>query len=255
MMSKTSRKQAFLLHALLSVLAVGGVASFVVAYWYPWDLLSLQGADKILLLIVFIDVILGPSLTLLVYKPGKRFLVLDLTIIAAIQIAALSYGTYTLYHGKASFLVFSDDQFYALKRIDLIGEIPFDLAGTQRIGPYGPHIVEVEPLSGSTHDITAIMTSLMHRQSLAYIAPRYKEFPTDKRALALTSLKLNILPVDIKKKIQKSAEKLEKDPENLFYYPVQGKAMSGFAVFTPEGYKLVDIIAHKTLEHSGEAVE
>jgi hypothetical protein len=252
-MEKPTRKQAVTLHVLLSMLAVGSVASMVLVYWYPWDLLSLQGASNILLLIIFIDVILGPSLTLLVYKPGKRFLALDLTIIAAIQIAALSYGTYTLYQGKVSYLAFLQDQFYALKQIDLVGQIPFDLANTQRIGSYGPHIVEVEPLTASSLDIATIIGSFINHQSVAYIAARYRKFPTDEQVLSNTTLELSTLPSNAKVRIQKITEKLKTEPKALFYYPVQGKAMNGFVIFNPRNGKLVDIIAHESLEQPTES--
>jgi hypothetical protein len=254
-MAQPPRKQAFTLHTLLSMLIVGGVASVMLVHWYPWDLLSLQGATKILLLIIFIDVILGPSLTLLVYKPGKRFLALDLTIIAAIQIAALSYGTYTLYQGKASFLAFYEGSFYSLKQIDLVGEIPFDLASTQRIDHYGPHIVEVVPIASSNLDITTIMSSLMHNQSLAYIASRYRAFPTDEQALAHLTLKLSQLPPEVKVRAQKTADNMKTDPNDLYYYPAEGKAMSGFAIFNPKNSRVVDIIAHEPLVQPEETLQ
>ncbi len=47
---------------------------------------------EIFLLLLLIDVVLGPLLTLIVYKKGKRTLVMDLAVIAALQLAALTYG-------------------------------------------------------------------------------------------------------------------------------------------------------------------
>ena len=62
-------------------------------------------------MIVAVDVILGPLLTFIVYKPQKPTLKFDLTTIAAIQIAALGYGMYTVYQAHPLYVAYAIDRF------------------------------------------------------------------------------------------------------------------------------------------------
>ena len=54
---------------------------------------------------------IGPILTLIVYKPGKPSLKFDLSVIVVLQISALSYGMHTVFEGRPTFVVFSVDRF------------------------------------------------------------------------------------------------------------------------------------------------
>ena len=47
-------------------------------------------------MLLAIDVIVGPLLSLLVYKEGKKTLKMDLSIIVLVQILAMSYGVYVI---------------------------------------------------------------------------------------------------------------------------------------------------------------
>ena len=68
--------------------------------WYPEPLFKAVGGHEIFLMLLAIDVILGPLLTLVVFKPGKKSLKFDLAVIGLVQVAALSYGVGTLLAGR-----------------------------------------------------------------------------------------------------------------------------------------------------------
>jgi hypothetical protein len=106
-----NRIKAFLLHLLISAL-VALVAVFVVFYiWYPAPLHEAAGVTQIFLLLLAVDIVIGPILTLIIYKPDKPSLKLDLTIIALLQLTALGYGVNTVFEGRPAFIVFSADRF------------------------------------------------------------------------------------------------------------------------------------------------
>lgn len=112
-MPASRRARFFASHLLISAMAVGGVAAIVFFIWYPRPLLSLQGASIILMLVAFVDVIIGPLLTLIVSSPKKsrRSLVRDLAIIATVQFVALVYGAHSLFIARPAFIVFNSDRF------------------------------------------------------------------------------------------------------------------------------------------------
>jgi len=130
-----SRFQAALIHLLISTLVVGTVVGIVYWLWYPEPTFGIVGVLPIILMLVGIDLVLGPLLTMIVYKHGKPGLKFDLSVIALVQIAALVYGANILYEEKPHYLVFVIDrlEFVAQKDIDPL-VMRFEEAQTTRFG-------------------------------------------------------------------------------------------------------------------------
>ena len=95
-----SRFKAALIHLSISAVLVGSVVGVVFWVWYPEPTFEVLGAFSIIQMLVAVDLIIGPTLTLIVFKQGKPGLKFDLTAIAVVQIIALVYGSYTLYDEK-----------------------------------------------------------------------------------------------------------------------------------------------------------
>ena len=62
--------------------------------WYPRPYFHAAGGQTLLLLLIGVDVVVGPLLTLIVFDPRKKRLKFDLAVIAVLQVAALAYGGY-----------------------------------------------------------------------------------------------------------------------------------------------------------------
>jgi hypothetical protein len=62
--------------------------------WYPNPYREISGGRELFLILVTVDVILGPLITLSIFNPVKAWKVLrrDLAIVGLIQLAALGYG-------------------------------------------------------------------------------------------------------------------------------------------------------------------
>lgn len=98
-------------HLALSILVIGGIAVTAFLLWYPHGLYKVAGLDRILLVMLGIDLTAGPLLTLILYKPGKWGLKFDLVMVAIAQLAFLGYGLHTLWDGRPVFLVGTPDTF------------------------------------------------------------------------------------------------------------------------------------------------
>lgn len=98
-------------HLALSILVIGGIAATAFLLWYPLGLYKVAGLDRILLVMLGIDLTAGPLLTLILYRPGKWGLKFDLTVVAIAQLAFLGYGLNTLQEGRPVFLVGTPDAF------------------------------------------------------------------------------------------------------------------------------------------------
>ncbi len=114
-----ARLKAFLLHLTASACIALLALLLVFKLWYPAPLHEALGVTHIFLLLLMIDVILGPLLTLLIYKVGKKTLIMDLTIIAILQLAALGYGLWTVAEGRPAWIVYNVDRFDAVTVVDI----------------------------------------------------------------------------------------------------------------------------------------
>jgi len=120
-----SRWKASGIHLLLSCVVVGAVLVFMLTVWYRWPLFAIAGGSGIILILAGVDVVLGPTMTLIVFKSGKKGLKFDLTLIALVQLAALAYGIHVAFVARPVYLVFAVDRFVLVTAKDLD---PDDLA-------------------------------------------------------------------------------------------------------------------------------
>ena len=74
--------------------------------WFPGDLFYIDGGWQGLRLIAPIDLVLGPTLTLILYRPWKKSLAFDMSTIALVQILALGYGIHSAYQQRTAAIVF-----------------------------------------------------------------------------------------------------------------------------------------------------
>ncbi len=104
----------------LSIASTFIVIGLVFFIWYPSPLATAVGVTHIFLMMLVIDVILGPLLGLLVYKEGKKTLKFDLSVIILIQISALCYGVFSIEQGRPAWLVYSVDRFELVRKNELV---------------------------------------------------------------------------------------------------------------------------------------
>ena len=97
--------RAFFIHLGLSASVVGLLALLMLTMWYPEPWFSHDGGWHVFRLILLVDVVLGPTMTLVVFRRGKPELRRDLSIVAAIQIAALAYGAVLMFLYRPAFIV------------------------------------------------------------------------------------------------------------------------------------------------------
>lgn len=108
---RLDRFQAFRLHLLASVGVAALSASLVFLLWYPGLLAYASGVSNIFLLLLMVDVVLGPVITLIIFNPHKKELRHDLTVVVCVQVIALLYGLHTVFITRPVYLAFNSDRF------------------------------------------------------------------------------------------------------------------------------------------------
>jgi len=117
-----SRWQASGLHLLISASIATLSLALILGLWFPGPLFEAAGGLGLLYLLVGVDVMLGPLLTLVVFKSGKPGLKFDLAVIGTLQLAALVYGLSVVSLARPAFVVFVLDRFELVSAVDLSSE-------------------------------------------------------------------------------------------------------------------------------------
>ena len=79
--------------------------------WFPGDYFALSGVTKLFLVLVAVNMIVGPGLSTFLYKPDKWGVKFDLVVVACVEIAILTWAMYEIQERRPDFVVFAVDRF------------------------------------------------------------------------------------------------------------------------------------------------
>jgi hypothetical protein len=107
-----NRWKAAGIHLSISVVLAMLMGALIYFLWFPAPYVAAAGANRLILLLMGVDVCIGPLLTLVVvnrHKP-RKLLRMDLSIIAVLQAIAFGYGAYVITDARPVFIVAEVDR-------------------------------------------------------------------------------------------------------------------------------------------------
>lgn len=108
-----ARLKAACIHFGISLLVALAAALLVFLVWYPYPYREISGGRELFMMVVAVDVVMGPLMTLTIFnlkKPMKERC-RDLAIIGLLQLAALAYGLWTVSVARPVHLGYEIDRF------------------------------------------------------------------------------------------------------------------------------------------------
>lgn len=157
------RLQASALHFSLSVLVAALAALLVFVLWFPYPYREISGGRELFVLMVTVDIIMGPMITLAIFDVRKPWTELrrDLLIVVLMQLSALGYGLWTVAMARPVHMVFEIDRFRIVHAI----EIPDEMLASTPAGinalPYtGPTLLGLRPFKDSKESMDATVAAL-----------------------------------------------------------------------------------------------
>jgi hypothetical protein len=186
---------AAIVHLLCSLVVALVAAVLVFGLWYPHPYRELSGGRELFLLIIAVDVVCGPMLTLVLFNPKKPRPELwrDLSLVTLIQLSALVYGIYTVWQVRPLFLALESDRFKVVMAPDLdtveLSKLP------ERLQPMlwgGPRTVALRPPKDVEEKNKVLFASLKGGRDYAERPEFYIAYEGD---AAIKSLKLS-KPID-----------------------------------------------------------
>ena len=103
---------AFAIHFVLTLALAACAAALIFIVWFPDPFQTMVGGTKLFELVVVCDLVLGPLISLVIYDSTKsrRELVMDYSVIGAIQLAAMIYGVYIVAGTRPVYVAFNQDR-------------------------------------------------------------------------------------------------------------------------------------------------
>jgi hypothetical protein len=173
-----SRLLAAGMHFGISVAIAALAAWLVFEIWYPYPYREISGGRELFFIVVTVDVILGPLLTLAVFdvKKSAKTLRLDLAVIGLFQLAALLYGLWTVMVVRPVHLAYEMDRFRVIHAIEIpkeeLKQAPPEF---QRLPLMGPILLSLRDFKDDKERSDATLTALAHARPLAELKARFPD--------------------------------------------------------------------------------
>lgn len=146
------RVRAGSVHLGISLLVVLASAALVFGVWYPYPYREMSGGRSLFILVVVVDVVMGPFITLIIFNTAKskRELHTDLGIVCALQLAALCYGLWTMHSARPIHLVFEYHRLAVVHASDIEPAMLEQALPELRALPHGgPTLLSLRPFHSS----------------------------------------------------------------------------------------------------------
>ncbi len=239
-----SKRNAFLIHLALSLLVFMTLVAVMVTLWFPGELFFLDGGWEGLKLVALVDLVLGPALTLALYKPGKKDLLMDMSCIVALQVAALAYGFYTTYDQRTVAVVYAENRFNTLSNDALIvanknlAERKFKTQSVTELDRKKPATLII-PGNDTAQQLEDLLNGfpLTHERSDKFVVA--KDNSDHLRSYAVTDV---VLKIEDPKGLVKKALAKQSEEADIGVHRFIARYGSGFALFDHNSGKIVDYI-------------
>lgn len=235
------RFKFFFSHLFISLVIALLVMGLVFFIWYPSLLSQAVGVTHIFLMLLAIDVIIGPVLGFMVYKEGKKTLKMDLSIIILLQALALGYGVYSIFEGRPAWLAYNVDRFELVRNNEIITD-HIEQAQPQYQHPswLKPQIVAVEFAQDHQTRQNEMFAEVLGGISIAQRPERYVPF-----SQAKTQLQQRAQPLSTLKQLNDPAtvdQILKQYPEATAWVPLKASAVDMVVLVNPEKAQVVKIV-------------
>ena len=238
-----AKLKASSIHLVLSLIIISLAIGLIVYFWFPGSLVKVSNFKEIALLIILIDLILGPLLTFVIFKPKKKGLKFDLSAIATFQASALAYGLFTLYQAHPVYIAFNVDRFTLVSAIDAKPEKT--VLNELKISKLSSPKLVIAKLPKDRQEKNNLLFDVMLGAPDIELRPElYHPFEENISDILSKSLDPDIVfkDNDAKVKFEQFIDKYGKSKTDYAYLPLEGSAKDAIWVLDINTARPVDII-------------
>jgi hypothetical protein len=241
------RLRAAGIHLALSLVVALAVLALAYLAWYPSPMPALLGVGGILLIMLGVDVTLGPLFTLLVFDRRKRNLRWDLATIAALQLAALAYGLVTVYQGRPAFVVFVKDRFEVVSPAELNSEarVAARHNPNARVDAFSPRWVAARLPEAAEERSKILFEALTHGRDVQFHPRLYVDYADEAAAALARSLpvdRLRVLNPSKQERIDAAVAATGRGESTLRYLPLRSPARDGAVLIDGQDGRVLGVV-------------
>lgn len=243
-----SRLRACAVHLAISLVIAVLAAVLVFWLWYPFPYRELAGGRELFVLVVAVDVVLGPLLTLAIFDRSKtrRQLAVDLSFVGLLQLAALGYGLWTVAVARPVHLVFEIDRFRVVHRIDIADELLDRAPPELRTIPLvGTSVLSVRPFKDSGEKMEATFAALAGAD-LAARPDLWEPYEAAKPRVRVEARPVSQLLTRFPEETSMIREQVRAaglDPMTALYLPLAARKSFGTVVLDPASLDVVTFLS------------
>jgi hypothetical protein len=176
-LASLNRWKASLIHLGISAAIGVTVVTLMLVIWYPRPYFSAMGGASLILLLIGVDVVIGPLITLIIFDPRKKELKFDLWVIAALQLAALAYGSRVMFLARPVYNVYVVDRFEIVAANQVDEASLANATGEFRSLPLsGPKIIAAHPPTDPKRQADVVMQAMNGGPDLANLPDLYSPY-------------------------------------------------------------------------------
>ncbi len=165
-----TRWKASAIHFSISATIALIALTLMLTLWFAPPFFSAAGGKQVLLIMLGVDVTLGPLITLIIYnaKKSRRALRFDFAVIAIMQFTALIYGMSVMFHARPVFVVFIKDSY------DMVVENQLETGDIKqaRLPQY-----RTLPITGPVYVYSELPNDIEERNKVVFAAFSGKDLP------------------------------------------------------------------------------
>jgi hypothetical protein len=155
------------IHLIVSLLIAILSAVLVFGVWYPYPYREIVGGRELFFLVVAVDVVCGPLLTLVLYNPAKSNLelVCDLGLVGLLQCIALLYGLHTVMVARPIYAVYEVDRFRVISAIDIdVGSLSKVKPPWNKLPIFGPLVIAAREPKDAAEKMESLESSFKGKE-------------------------------------------------------------------------------------------
>ena len=238
--------RAFGIHLGISLFIFSVLLYLVLVHWYPQPLFTTDGGWRAIRIITAVDLVLGPLLTLIVYRRGKPGLKFDLATIACVQLAALAAGVWIVHSEHPAVVALVERELYTVPtyRLREAGVDPGTVG--RRFHAGRPPLVVVDLPEDDEAYRMLLKRSVVEGRPLSTHADRYRDITP----ATLAVLRAAAVDVDqylarwprYRDRVEAFRRRHGPAADRFLYLELRSRYHWALAAFDPEARRIVDIL-------------
>jgi len=243
-----SKSRAFGIHFAISFSIFLALLYFIVFHWYPLPFFNSDGGWQGIRLIIFVDLVLGPTLTFIVFNPKKplKLLKIDLSMIALCQIAALTWGTWAVHNERPYLVVFADGVFYPLSYYQ-IADTGLKHEDLNKLGADNPPIKVYIDIPLDPNEYMRLLHKAAATQPIHFMVERYEPFAdANLEKISRYSLDMNTYldgePEEWHEEYQQFVKSHKDKLNDMLYFPLSARYGKYIVAFDKQSMEFSSVL-------------